>query len=574
MTTTSAQLPRSLVISIVVLCLLPTLLNLFKIDFGTPHIDVTVYQTSTDPLGLELNGKRTANSPETEPIIIDHRGALLSRKEAEGLFCHLVEGEFVNSFLEWTAFCIALCTVTFAFTHYIIKRDATTPIIGTALFFSGMIDAFRSLAAARLLGDINDVREFIPFTWALSRLFNVCILIIGTGILIWTGKRNQGWQRRTGLTFIIVVGLLIGILSYVIVWLCTLIPNLPPAIRENYLIRRPFDAIALVLYMLAGGIIFPRFQKVYPSLFAHALIISVIPNIAAQLHAAFGSRELYDNHYNISNYQKIIAYLVPLLGLLLEYTRAYQAEVSLRATEEQFRVARGVQRDLLPRSAPNIPGFDIAGVSIPAEMVGGDYFDFIPMKDDCLGIVVADVSGHDLGASIFMGQTRAYLRALAQSKHTVPEVMHDLNEFLMEDARDQRFVTIALARLDPANKILRLTAAGQHAYIVSHNKTFSPLESAAMPLGIVHDVRQEIETEWRLSPGDIFVSLTDGLSEALAPGGEFFGTQRILDIVAREADKPAEQIIQTLVDEVHRFVGTTSLADDLTIVILRTLPIG
>ncbi|MCA9099489.1 MAG: SpoIIE family protein phosphatase, partial [Planctomycetaceae bacterium] len=163
------------------------------------------------------------------------------------------------------------------------------------------------------------------------------------------------------------------------------------------------------------------------------------------MHAAFGSTQLFDNHFNISNYQKILAYLVPLVGLLLEYTRAYQAEVSLRATEEQFRVAKGVQRDLLPRSSPEIPGFDIAGVSIPAEMVGGDYFDFIPMKDDCLGIVVADVSGHDLGASIFMGQTRAYLRALAQLKNSVPEVMHDLNQFLMEDARDQRFVTIVLA---------------------------------------------------------------------------------------------------------------------------------
>lgn len=563
------HLPKRVVISIIALCLLPSALNLIQIRFGTQHQIVEVYQKSTKTLEIQLEVDLPVSSTGT--ILADQPGVHIPRPEVEGFFCRLVAGEFVNSFMEWTAFCIALCTVTFAFTHYMIKRDVTTPIIGTALFFSGMIDAFRSLAAARLLGDVADVREFIPFTWAMSRLFNVCILMAGTGILVWTGKRNQDWQRRSGINFILVVGFLIGMLAYVLVWFCTLNPTLPNAIRENSLVRRPLDAVALILYLFAGGIIFPRFQKIYPSLFAHSLIISIIPHVAAQLHAAFGSRELFDNHYNISNYQKIIAYLVPLVGLLLEYTRAYQAEVSLRATEEQFRVARGVQRDLLPRSSPEIPGYDIAGVSIPAEMVGGDYFDFIPMKDGCLGIVVADVSGHDLGASIFMGQTRAYLHALAKSKDTVPEVMHDLNQFLMEDARDQRFVTIALARLDPKNGKLSLAAAGQHAYIVSKNKVASPLESSAMPLGIMHDVRQEIETVWQLSPGDIFLSLTDGLSEALAPGGEFFGTQRILEIVSREADKPAEKIIQTLVEEVHRFVGTTHLADDLTIAIVRTL---
>jgi len=568
-----AYLPKRVWISIIGLCLLPSVLNLFNISFGTPHEQVQVFQKTAEPPEIQIEGK-VSNGPSST-VIVDSRGVHLSNEEAETLFCRLVAGEFVNSFLEWTAFCIALCTVTFAFTHYMIKGDVTTPIIGTALFCSGMLDAFRSLAGARLLGDVTDVGKFIPFTWALSRLFNVIILAIGTGLLVWTGKRNQDWQRRSGINFILVVGMLIILLTYVMVWLCTLLPELPNTIRQNYLIRRPLDAIALILYLFTGGIILPRFQKIYPSVFAHSLIISIIPNAAAQMHAAFGSTQLFDNHFNISNYQKILAYLVPLVGLLLEYTRAYQAEVSLRATEEQFRVAKGVQRDLLPRSSPEIPGFDIAGVSIPAEMVGGDYFDFIPMKDDCLGIVVADVSGHDLGASIFMGQTRAYLRALAQLKNSVPEVMHDLNQFLMEDARDQRFVTIVLARLDPAKRILSLTAAGQHAYIVSKNKVTSPLESSAMPLGIVHDVRQEIETEWQLSPGDIFISLTDGLSEALAPGGEFFGTERILKIVAREADKPAEQIIQTLVDEVHRFVGMSHLADDLTIVIMRVLaPVG
>lgn len=570
MSSSSAQLPKRVVISIIGLCLLPPVLNLLGIRFGTPHRPVQVFQKTADPLELQMTVGSEVSEPQS--IVIDQRGTQLTSQEAEGLFCRLVAGEFVNSFLEWTAFCIALCTVTFAFTHYMIKRDVTTPIIGTALFFTGMIDAFRSLAVARLLWDVPDAKDFIPFTWGLSRLFNICILAIGTGMLLWTGKRTQEWRSRSGMNFILVVGLLIGLLAFVLVWFCTLIPNPPSAIRENYLIRRPLDAIALILYLVAGGIIFPRFQRMYPSVFSHALVISIFPNVMAQLYATFGSRELFGNDFNISNYLKIIAYMVPLVGLLIEYTRAYQAEVSLRATEEQFRVARGVQRDLLPRSAPQIPGFDIAGISIPAEMVGGDYFDFIPMKDDCLGIVVADVSGHDLGASIFMGQTRAYLRALAQLKDSVPEVMHDLNQFLMEDARDQRFVTIALARLDPAKKSLSLTAAGQHAYIISRNKVASPLESSAMPLGIMHDIRQEIETEWRLSPGDIFISLTDGLSEALAPGGEFFGTKRILDIVSREAAQPAEKILERLVEEVHQFVGTTQMADDLTIVILRTLP--
>ncbi|MFO1021602.1 MAG: PP2C family protein-serine/threonine phosphatase [Planctomycetales bacterium] len=563
MSTSSAQLPRSVIIAILVLCLLPTLLNMLGYSFATP---LTTLEFKLEGPGEAAgDGIVVPNRSEMDPNTVK---TLLSRRE--DALCRALQGEFVNVFLEWSAFCIALCTVTFAFTHYMIKRDVTTPIIGTALFFAGMIDGFRTLVSARLIGEITDFREFIPFTWALSRLFHVCILMIGTGVLVWRGKRHQGWNRqRGGLRFILLMGVLFAVVAYLLVLICALTPQLPVAMTSDYVIRRPFDAVSLVLYLFAGGIIFTRFQKMYPSIFANALLVSVFPNIMAQIHAAFFSTELFDNHYNISNYEKIIAYLVPLVGLILEYTRVYQAEVALRTTEEQFRVARGVQQALLPREAPQIPGYDLAGVSLPAEEVGGDYFDFVPMENDCLGIVVADVSGHDLGASIFMGQTRAYLRALARTHNSVPRLMRELNQFLMEDASDRRFVTLFFAKLDPEQRKLTLTAAGQNAFVISPSGIVSPLECVSMPLGIMADVRQEIETEWSLKPGEIFISLTDGIPEAVSLRGEFFGVKRVTEVVHALREEPAKMIVEKLLERVREFVGNGTMTDDWTIVILK-----
>lgn len=533
----AAKLPKQLVLTVLGLTALPFVLNLCGLNFGTPIVDLQPDQfNASSPAALET------------AFYVSNRGA------------------FVHTILEWTAFCIALMTVVMSFIHYNIKHDVTTPIIGTALFFSGTIDAFNTLAADHILLNVTNYNQFIPFTWAISRTFNVCIMIAGTGLLLWRGRGGRTRTSEWGMKLIIVV---FGLVAYGIILACTLISHLPQSVYPGRVIPRPWDAIPLVLFLIAGGIIFPRFHRMYPSQFSHGLIVSVVPHTAAQIYAAFGSEALYDNYFNIAYYLKIIAYLVPLAGLLLDYTRAYHAEATLRASEEQFRIAREVQEGLFPHGTPAIVGYDICGVSYPAEATGGDYFDYFPMPDGRWGVVIADVSGHDLGASIVMAQTRAYLRAVTHTHAGLSEMITDLNRFLVEDLNDKRFVSMFFAQLDPRSGELNFTAAGHDAYVLHPTATVKKLSATGPLLGVDEQRTIPCGPKVTLGEGNIVVFLTDGIVEAESREGIPFGIQRALGVVSVNREKSAREIVDALTQAVRKHCRKVRQKDDVTIVVLK-----
>ena len=133
--------------------------------------------------------------------------------------------------------------------------------------------------------------------------------------------------------FVAVISFGFGLLSYTIVSICATSERLPQTLFPNSLITRPWDVLPLILFIISGTFLYPRFYKKYPSLFSHGLIISVIPNIATQIHMAFGSSALFDNHFNIAHFLKIIAYLVPLTGLILDYIYTHR---QLEQTNKEF----------------------------------------------------------------------------------------------------------------------------------------------------------------------------------------------------------------------------------------------
>lgn len=162
-------------------------------------------------------------------------------------------------------------------------------------------------------------------------------------------------------------------------------------------------------------------------------------------------------------------------------------------------------------------GFDLAGKSFPAEEVGGDYFDYIPMPDGCLGLVTADVSGHDIGASIFMTQTRAYLRALTGFHSAPTDIMKHLNRLLIEDGKDRRFVAMFFAKLNPVSRSFVYCPGGYMSYLMGKpNGEWQKLESDAIPLGITETDQDAPSVEIVLKPDDVFLSFTDGVIEATA----------------------------------------------------------
>jgi signal transduction histidine kinase len=232
----------------------------------------------------------------------------------------VLKGSFTHTLLEWSAFCTAIFSVFLAFIHFNVTRNLTTLVIGTALFCAGTTDALYTLVADHLLADVADSQNFMSFSWAVSRLFHALIMISGAGLGLVT--RIGIWRGKPGLALLVSGAL--GGMAYGIIRTSAGDVQLPQTLFPEAIVSRPYDAIPLILFLFAGAFVYPRLYQRLPSLFSHALIVSTLPNVAAQLHMAFGSRALFDTHFNIAHFLKIVAYLVPFSGLALDYLRTYR----------------------------------------------------------------------------------------------------------------------------------------------------------------------------------------------------------------------------------------------------------
>ena len=268
-------------------------------------------------------------------------------------FFYRLSGAFTHTLLEWTAFCAAIFTVALAFSHYVISKDYTTPVIGAALFLAGCMDAFHTLAADRLIEAVADNRNLIPFTWAICRIFNAIILIGGVSLLLMR-KPSTG---EANLKFLGLVFLISATVAYAIIHYCAVSNTLPQTQFPNNLITRPYDVVPLVLFAFAGLILFPYFYKRQPSVFAHALVIAMIPEVVVELHMAFGSSALFDHNFNIAHFLKIFAYVVPFCGLLVDYIHTYRAKEEEAAERAKTQIALQSYTKELQRSNDDLDKF-------------------------------------------------------------------------------------------------------------------------------------------------------------------------------------------------------------------------
>ncbi|MCI0455517.1 MAG: SpoIIE family protein phosphatase [Gemmataceae bacterium] len=259
------------------------------------------------------------------------------------------------------------------------------------------------------------------------------------------------------------------------------------------------------------------------------------------------------------------------LRYAIERTRRRQAERALRQTHEQLDAARAIQQRLFPAAAPAVPGLEVAGISFPAEATGGDYYDYIPMLDGQVGVVIGDVAGHGFGPALMMASTRAYLRALAQTNDDVGDILTLTNRVLTPDVGDDRFVTLLLVRFDPISRSLLYGNAGHPSgYILdAQGHLKRPLDSMEIPLGVMPDWRFPASDPIPLAAGDVVVLLTDGVVEARAPDGSGFGTQRVFDIVRLYRRDPPRQIVTNLYHAVRAFSQNLPQLDDITAVVIK-----
>ncbi|NQY74936.1 MAG: GHKL domain-containing protein [Candidatus Margulisbacteria bacterium] len=278
------RLPQMVSLLVIAICVLPVILNFFGVDFGvTP-----------------------------QPLTLDKEAAFNS-----------FSGSYIHTILEWSAFTIAILTVLLAFSRFVIKNDVATPVIVIALFCAGCMDAFHTLAADRLIDAVADNTNLIPFTWAICRMFNAIICLVGVGFFLFQ-KKETFQQKEKWL--IPVLSLLFGVVAYFIIHVCATSQTLPQTQFPNAFITRPWDVIPLFIFMLSPLVYIPFYKK-YPSAFSYALVLSILPNVTTQLHMILGSSQLFDNHFNIAHFLKIIAYLVPFVGLVFDYIDTHKNEI-------------------------------------------------------------------------------------------------------------------------------------------------------------------------------------------------------------------------------------------------------
>jgi phosphoserine phosphatase RsbU/P len=251
---------------------------------------------------------------------------------------------------------------------------------------------------------------------------------------------------------------------------------------------------------------------------------------------------------------------------------AEQALLENNSILKELEIAKQIQLSLLPPSPPPLPGIDCAGRCVSATHIGGDYYDIF-LNGDEVALVMADVSGHSVGAALIMVETRSVLRAQLQTLHSPAKILAALNDLLHDDlSRAELFITMSYLSYDTRSGRLRYTNAGHPPPILYHasGATFLELDAEGLIIGVKKDVAFE-ERSLGVESGDLLLLYTDGIIEAEGPGGELFGTRRLQTILAREYRKPAHEIITAVLAAVRAFSGANSFKDDISMLVLKFL---
>jgi serine phosphatase RsbU (regulator of sigma subunit)/anti-sigma regulatory factor (Ser/Thr protein kinase) len=248
-----------------------------------------------------------------------------------------------------------------------------------------------------------------------------------------------------------------------------------------------------------------------------------------------------------------------------QLVREQEAEVRQRERiEQELRVAQLIQQQFLPHELPDLPGWQVAAYYGPAREVGGDFYDFIKLPDDQIGIVVGDVTDKGVPAALVMATTHSILRAEAPRLIAPSEVLTRVNNLLVEEMPAHMFVTCLYAVLDPASGRIRYANAGHNVPYVSTEGGVTELRATGMPLGLLPEMTYE-EKEATLAPGDTVLLHSDGLAEAHNPDREMFGFPRVASLTGEASD--GEVLIDRLLKELQEFTGPgVEQEDDITLV--------
>lgn len=313
----------------------------------------------------------------------------------------------------------------------------------------------------------------------------------------------------------------------------------------------------------------PRVQ--YPDEAKREGIVSSLSAGLRYKGKAIGALRVYTDHEATFSAVQInlLKAVASQAAAAIENARLLAERIEAEQLEQQVRMAGQVQQRMVPQESPSVPGLGLASVYVPAQTLGGDFFDFIELPGDNWGIVIADVSGKGIPASLTMAAVRAALRAQVDNVFYLYEVMHRLNLMVYRDTNPAEFVSLFYGVYDAHNRKLTYCNAGHLPPLLLRDGKVVELEKSNLVLGVDPGEQYE-QAVVDLQPKDGLLLYTDGLNEGMNFNREMFGRQRVIDSFARfgaQAPGQPEVVAQNMLWELRKFAGMAKRSDDVTMIV-------
>ena len=325
-------------------------------------------------------------------------------------------------------------------------------------------------------------------------------------------------------------------------------------------------------------IIPPRFRDIYRQglkLFLHTgicpLFNQVFEHVAMRRDGTEFPVEVSASPLKLGNTYIFSAFIHNITSRKAAEQQIRKAQIELAITQSEIKIAQKIQVSLLPSAPIKSAYFEIAGMCLPADQVGGDYFDYFFRDESHLDMVIADVSGHSIGPALFMVEARSAIRTQAGRLGTASEILGVLNNFLFDDLnKADYFITLFYLQYDIATQQLSFANAGHPPPLLlrSWQAECQALDADGLILGIRKNIVFE-EKSLTLAVGDLLLIYTDGLTEAESPDGEFFGLKRVSDAFIRHAGYTPQHIVAAILEELKQFCRRESFKDDITLMVFK-----
>jgi len=324
---------------------------------------------------------------------------------------------------------------------------------------------------------------------------------------------------------------------------------------------------------LADAYLDPRFDRSFDERFQFRTRSLLCLPIRDKTERTVGVLELL-NKKDTAFSERDIEFLQALsvhAALALENARLHRESIRKQQLEREMVLARGIQRSLLPERSPQLKGYDIAVRHETTWDVGGDYYDFLPLNDHTLLLVVADVEGKGVASALIMSNLQASLRSLVLHLHSLEDIAATLNETIIADTKSQKYLTAFLGLVDTRRQGLHYINAGHvPPMVVRREGEVLRLTDGGMVIGMFPGVEYE-RGYVRLKPGDVVLACTDGIVEAMNPAEDQYEAGRLISLVRRIANGSATEIVDAVFADVEKFSAGGESSDDRVMMVLKVL---